>query len=185
MWLHEDLYSFIIFKARFPLSLLHPMRTTCMVLGVHLLGLLADPETWSEQCHRLLYELLFFIIFPGWHSGTSADSGLSIRLNTVLWQGMKRQCSLLFRLGPGQQVHQGPVYITWEEFSSRSGVWYQCNHGGKAHASKKSLLFHCLACPPVSNNSYKDKRNKSRFIWTSVLKGDNSLLPSWCPEFLS
>lgn len=65
MWLPEDLQGFRNIKADLPLSLLHPVRTTCMVLGVYLLDLLADPEIWSEQCHRLLYELLFLIVFPG------------------------------------------------------------------------------------------------------------------------
>jgi len=65
MWLDEDLHIFINIKASFPRSLLHPMRTTHMALRVYLLDLLADPETFSQQCHRLLYDLLFFIIFPG------------------------------------------------------------------------------------------------------------------------
>lgn len=53
MWLREDLHSFINTKAIFPLSLLHPMRTTCTILGLYFLDLPADPETRSEQCHRL------------------------------------------------------------------------------------------------------------------------------------
>lgn len=99
---------------------------------------------------------------------------------------MKRCYSFPSWLGFGQQVLQSPGYRIFKEFSSSSGLWYQCEGTCfRKVPPLSSSIFHLPSCLSISNTWHKEKRKKPEFIQTSRLKRDNSLLSSWGLEFLS
>lgn len=145
-------------------------------------------SSWSSwpSCFpwKVVRAMLFFVVFPGWQ--ITLQTGQCPADWTLLYHGMKRCYTLLSWLGPGHQVLQSPGYTICKEFSSSSGVWYQCE--GISFRNIPPLSSSRMSNEPylpISNKLHKEKRNKPEFIQTSRLKKDHSLLPSWGLEFLS
>lgn len=107
-------------------SQLSPKPVTPHEGNLYETGGITSWSSWPSCCPwKMVRAIHFFIIFPVSQPDISAERAGSSWLNSPI-AGDEEMHQSPSWLGPGQQVLQSPGYRICKEFSSSSGVWYQC-----------------------------------------------------------